>query len=284
MTWLDKISPQLHNLWQGHTDANWIEPARTIADHELVVVTRGACAIQVGPRTVTCSEGAFLIVPPDTRHISRCLSSGGVYRYCFHFDWTWIPRPYPPSYCALHPKALPRRWVRRAPAWVPKTLMVGRVKSLAGIDELMDQIVARWTSPEPARRASCRGLLLELLLLLLSPETSPRPPRDRARTLARNVRDLLRESVPADASIQKHMARLGYSYAHLCRAFRASYGVTPLDYLNAVRVERAKGLLTHSRDRVKEVADKAGFSHVRNFTRAFRRYTGVTPQYYRQRI
>jgi AraC family transcriptional regulator len=68
---------------------------------------------------------------------------------------------------------------------------------------------------------------------------------------------------------------------HFARAFKASTGQTPYQYVNAKRMERAKALLVQDRP-LGEIALTLSFSSQANFTRAFRREFGITPSQYRE--
>jgi AraC family transcriptional regulator len=68
---------------------------------------------------------------------------------------------------------------------------------------------------------------------------------------------------------------------HFARAFKASTGQAPYQYVNAKRMERAKALLLQDRP-LGEIALTLNFSSQANFTRAFRREFGVTPGQYRE--
>lgn len=53
------------------------------------------------------------------------------------------------------------------------------------------------------------------------------------------------------------------------------------EYLNRVRVNRAKQLLADTRLPIGEIADKVGINNRTTFLRIFKRTEGVTPQSYR---
>jgi len=56
------------------------------------------------------------------------------------------------------------------------------------------------------------------------------------------------------------------------------------DWLNSLRIEKAKELLSDWELKLYEVADRVGFSDYKYFVRVFRRYTGCRPSEYRSRI
>ena len=76
-------------------------------------------------------------------------------------------------------------------------------------------------------------------------------------------------------------ARAGWSPFHLHRAFRAMVRETPKQYTLRLQLQQAATRLVSSDDSVLDVAVGAGFNSHEVFTRAFRRYFGVTPKAYR---
>lgn len=64
---------------------------------------------------------------------------------------------------------------------------------------------------------------------------------------------------------------------HFARAFRATTGLAPHQFVTARRIQRATVLLRESRASVPEVAHAVGFSNLSHFRRVFRRHTGVLP-------
>ncbi|NNB84424.1 helix-turn-helix transcriptional regulator [Corallococcus exiguus] len=71
--------------------------------------------------------------------------------------------------------------------------------------------------------------------------------------------------------------RAGLSVFYFTRAFRQSMGMTPHAYVQQRRVERARGLLSHTTRSLGDIALAVGFSSQSHFTTVFRRVTGLTP-------
>ena len=85
-------------------------------------------------------------------------------------------------------------------------------------------------------------------------------------------------------SVQRELEKLGYCYAHLCRAFRRAYGLAPLQYVNALRIERAKFLIHDTRLPLAAVARRVGFSSPAYFCRQFRQQVGQSPSAYARTV
>jgi AraC family transcriptional regulator of adaptative response / methylphosphotriester-DNA alkyltransferase methyltransferase len=69
---------------------------------------------------------------------------------------------------------------------------------------------------------------------------------------------------------------------HLHRTFKKIKGMTPVDYIQHVRMEKAKMLLTTFNDPVAEVGRSVGLSNTPYFITLFKRKTGQTPEAYRR--
>jgi AraC-like DNA-binding protein/mannose-6-phosphate isomerase-like protein (cupin superfamily) len=72
------------------------------------------------------------------------------------------------------------------------------------------------------------------------------------------------------------------SPSHFCRIFKKQTSSTPIEYLNNLRMEKAKTLLLHSNFTLTEIADKVGFSSIHYFSRCFKKLRGISPLSYRQ--
>lgn len=60
-------------------------------------------------------------------------------------------------------------------------------------------------------------------------------------------------------------------------------GVTPIEFLRQVRIQRAMQLMTLSRKSVSEIAYAVGFSDPKYFSKCFKKETGMSPSEYRER-
>ena len=77
-------------------------------------------------------------------------------------------------------------------------------------------------------------------------------------------------------------AHAGLSARTLARAFLAEMGTTPMRWLNAARVDRARELLETTGAGVDHVSRLCGLGTPANFRQHFRRTTGTTPSDYRR--
>lgn len=74
------------------------------------------------------------------------------------------------------------------------------------------------------------------------------------------------------------------SETHFRRQFRACMHMTPLAYLNFLRVEKACELLRRTDYSVELIAEKTGFQSQSSFIRNFKEYVGKTPYQWKKQI
>jgi AraC-like DNA-binding protein len=279
-SWMRKISPRLNIVWQGQWLAGQVEPPRYLYDHELVIVTRGSCVVSFADRAVELSAGDYLIIPPDTFHATT-VGTQGVMRHCLHFDWVPPVKPVAHAMCCFYPTRPAKARIAPTPEWVPQAVFHGTFAGTGPVRALIETMVHRWNTGDPLARETCRAVFLELLLRLVWRAEGRTRQAGRATQLAQVVKDLLDRPEQQPENIQPMLESLGFSYPHLCRLFRRTYGVTPAEYRIAVRLERAKVLLRDRRMSVAEAAYAAGFRDPGYFARCFRKQNGVTPTAFR---
>lgn len=104
-----------------------------------------------------------------------------------------------------------------------------------------------------------------------------RQSEDGRGELVASVQGLLRDRIKQPPRIGEVAASLNLSERSLRRKL-ADSGHAYREILNEVRSERALELLRGGQMRVMDVADAIGFSDAREFRRAFKRWTGVSPR------
>ena len=91
--------------------------------------------------------------------------------------------------------------------------------------------------------------------------------------IARNLSGDLRETDLA--------ALCGWSASVFCRAFRRHTGMTFVDYVNSLRINRACEMLIGGHARVSEICFDVGFNNLSNFNRQFLERKAMAPTAFR---
>ncbi|WP_271598041.1 MULTISPECIES: helix-turn-helix domain-containing protein [unclassified Bradyrhizobium] len=100
----------------------------------------------------------------------------------------------------------------------------------------------------------------------------------------RRVKDFIEANLEGEITLAAMASACGIGTKSFVRAFAATTGKSPYQYVIAARVERAKRLIEQDQEGLAEIALRCGFSHQEHLTRAFRRLTGQTPGRYRRSV
>ena len=88
----------------------------------------------------------------------------------------------------------------------------------------------------------------------------------------------------ADLRVPALAHRAGMSERNFARAFRDDVKRTSAQFVEAIRIERAKALLEETSWPLARLSERCGIGSVDSLTRAMSRQLGVTPVQYRERF
>jgi AraC-like DNA-binding protein/mannose-6-phosphate isomerase-like protein (cupin superfamily) len=247
------------------------------AGFELLCVVEGETAYEFRDgRTIRLPGGHFVLIPPGTVHRGhhdvrspsricglafRLQGRGLAERSAFSpADLAWMQRQFAP----LGPCER---------SFGPE---LGRV-----LEELSRAATAFQTDPQgPLDKPRLRTLICATLLAaarrLLTPDAASR------RGFVAAARDHLREHLDEPLRITPLARQFGMSRTRFFELFKAETGLTPNDYLQRVRIEKATELLTCSDQSVTMIAFETGFTSSQYFSKVFQKYAGHTPSAYRR--
>ncbi|SFP84894.1 AraC-type DNA-binding protein [Variovorax sp. OK605] len=107
-----------------------------------------------------------------------------------------------------------------------------------------------------------------------APDTAGARTRERLMPVKRYIDANLHEAL----EMRNLAKRFGFSESHLARRFREVFGVPLFEYVGNARLTRARGLIEDGRLSIAQIALEVGYGHAANFSTAFKRQFGMTPQ------
>lgn len=76
---------------------------------------------------------------------------------------------------------------------------------------------------------------------------------------------------------------LNITPTHMCRIFKKAYGMQPCEYVQRMKIDFSKRLLTHNvYETISNIARTCGYENVSYFNLIFKKYTGMSPKEYRK--
>jgi AraC-like DNA-binding protein len=95
------------------------------------------------------------------------------------------------------------------------------------------------------------------------------------------VIEYMQNNLGRNLSLRVMAGVVGISPSRLRHLFKADTGMTPSQYLQALRMRQARHLLESTWLRVKEIGNMVGIAGQSHFVRDFKRAYGLTPASYR---
>ena len=100
--------------------------------------------------------------------------------------------------------------------------------------------------------------------------------------LVRDVTSYVRKNISQKTSVEELAKALFISRTHLATRFKEESGMTLTDFILSEKTEEAKRLLRYTDKSLLAIGEYLGFSSQSHFTKAFRKYTTMTPGEYRK--
>ncbi|MDF2921724.1 MAG: hypothetical protein K0R57_638 [Paenibacillaceae bacterium] len=264
--WVDIIFEQIGNASRC--------PPHTHTWFEFNYILSGQMETRFGGESLLMRQGEFFLIPPGMLH-SHVYNRGNPHEgLCIR----WRIRPAG----AIDPEQTHSSFynrLRRLHQWQP-----GNYRDEHGVGSLLQSFFTEAAS-------GCSGLSLQLMLVRLlellgrlrqAQESSPSYPLAPNDSLVRKVEVYMEDFQDGKLNVHDLAASMHMSYGHLSRLYKKRTGITIVERMNAIRLDKARELLAQPGLLVSEAAEQAGFPDICYFSKAFKKRYGLSPQAYRQ--
>lgn len=106
----------------------------------------------------------------------------------------------------------------------------------------------------------------------------------RAASVIRKISAYLEAHLAEDLSLVRLADEFHFNPSYLSRLFKQERGVNLSEYIEALRIRKAKELLGREELKVAEVGALIGYDTPQSFTRFFKKMTSLSPQHYRSEL
>jgi len=176
----------------------------------------------------------------------------------------------------------------------PKSIVTFTREHIRGdrkLDGLLEEFGSELAIEKPGRDLVMRALVEQLLVHVLRNYATARRSEElelsRVGLVDRRIRrsvELMHTQLDQDLSLKALAAASYLSPFHFARLFKKLTGVSPHNYLAAIRATRAQLLLAETDLSVTEIGVRVGYLSGSHFTKAFRVATGATPREFRKSL
>lgn len=165
---------------------------------------------------------------------------------------------------------------------VNKKAFFGNEREIPELSKIIYTILNEMRRKPDLYRESVRGMALTLVIMIarMNSDVSSMPEGLRQKNGFDQVRpalEYIRDHYAMPMKVAQIASVCHMSESHFRRLFEENIGMTPVEYLNQVRVKKACDMIKKTGSSMEEIAVKVGFTTTSTFNRNFKRVTGVSP-------
>jgi len=149
--------------------------------------------------------------------------------------------------------------------------------------DLVLYLIARFVGP-PTAQAVAKFFALQWHRDSLAPYMRFTARRDHGDAAIAESQDWIAGHYPAAAPVEEMMKRSGLGARTFKRRFAKALGMSPIAYVQRLRIEEAKKRLERTADSVEAIGWAVGYEDPSAFRRLFTRIAGIAPAKYRRKF
>ncbi len=247
---------------------------------DLIVVKKGVLYLQEEMKRYTIKENELIVLLPDKHHYSWKPCEQETVFYWIHFYTTaqWKQSDGPSRFISNLPIPDLHYHQHSYTLNLPKH---AKIKEPILMFELMQEILDSTIKREYGTYDIWRTE--ELFLRFLKFVEEQKIHKDRTTLLADEVQLFLENNFNQPIT-NKMLEEVFHMHSnHIALAIKSTFGKTPLEVLQDIRIERAKQYLLRSDMDIQTISKEVGYNSEVYFSSRFKKITGISPQNYRKK-
>lgn len=152
------------------------------------------------------------------------------------------------------------------------------------LQEYLEEIVEEYAGTKEFRNVGIKSAVLNMLVYLCrnhsKPKTAAEENKSTAYECVRFAVEYIKANYDKKLTVDEIASKAGLSKYYFLREFKNITGHTVIAYVNIIRCEYAKELLSGKRHNIHEIARLCGFESDSYFSSVFKKHTGELPSEY----
>ena len=99
-----------------------------------------------------------------------------------------------------------------------------------------------------------------------------------SESYSKQILDYLNQHYKEDVLYEDVAKEMGISYSYLRKIVKEATGKSVKDYVNKLRIDRVKTLLTTTDMTINQISEEVGYHNIQSITRYFKKFEGITPK------
>lgn len=234
-------------------------------DYQLIYIIKGKGTFLINNKVVDIEEGNFLIYKPNDIQNYKYYLKDNAAVYWIHFTGKCCEEILTKLY-----------------------LNDDKKHYFIGVDsksiEILDKIIYELQVKEDLYIDICNACLMELLCNLGRLKASFQEGKQNNRNLVlQNIIRVMHREYNKNHDLEYFASLCNLSKYRFIHSFKEYSGMSPINYIIKIRMEKAKELLLSSSLNISEISSIVGYENSLYFSRLFKKSNGISPTEYRKK-
>ncbi len=281
----------------GHSvcKEGWGLYGRHLADMEFIVVYSGQLLCEIDNIPYILEEGDSCLIPPGVL-ISQYSRNGSCRFFYTHFETDYEEIEEDKKQELLSKYINSDTGSKEAFFILPSRKQEDNLlflSSFTNLNEYKNEIFTLFEKALLERNQQAPGYLLMVALYIQQIlslafrcyaerlQTQIKPVNGEQKKLVQDTLIFIGNHYMSAINIRELSNEFLVSQQYLMRVFKAEVGISPVKYINKLRIEQAKKLIRTTNDNLSSIGFQVGFENIYYFSRTFKQYEGISPLHYR---
>lgn len=258
---------------------HWIHEDLLLFNYELFVMTEGTLYLTYNNEDYTVSAGEFLLLPPipAPNNHRRGLRPSRCSFYWLYFE-TGVP---------FVLKDIPENGLQACVCQltedticIPRQGTAGNQEKIIVLMKQLQDAVKNLYKPVILNYMST-VILCELFSQFYTKKEVLGKSRKTQKQIYHDIIDFVKLNINRNLKVSDVAAHFGYNEKYLSHLFGTVAGIPLKQFILTNKINAANFMLTDTNKSISEIAHALGFSDSHNFSRAYKKISGLSPSEYR---
>ncbi|WAM33356.1 AraC family transcriptional regulator [Caldicellulosiruptor morganii] len=243
-------------------------------EFEIVYLEKGSASFSIDGQEYILSPRQFLFISCGSIHSGKAIDCPEAYAIVFNLNML----------CSQEPDICKTKYIK--PVEERKVLVPNLIEDTF-LEMLIFDLIKTWKEKNYGYELYIKSNLFLIFYHLFNKgyvvESSINREFNSKLEKIKAALDYINSNYSDSLSIEKLSKITSLSKYYFCRLFKEITSLTPIDYINKLRIEKAIELLKNTNLSISEIAFEVGFNNVSYFIKIFKEYVGITPLQYKKK-
>lgn len=249
--------------------------------HRLYYVEKGHAKVYINGTPYNLVPDTLFLIPKFTLHSYECTQFMSHYYICFFDNLTNNAINNLPLALKVEPHAFDLKLVKRYLSLNPNRDIKNSAPKYYDNNRFLHTLQYEKSSTNLENQIESQGILLQLFSRFITDTTSEKILTRNSYERLDSIIYYINTNLNKRITIVALATQMCLSADHFSKVFKKILGVSPNEYIQIKRIERAQFLLLTSNMSIIEIAEEVGIYHPSQFTRLFKKVAKCLPKDYR---